>query len=122
MNRRAGAQTQLGAIQVGIFILTLFTAFAHLYLWMQPDEALRIWFLLNGLGYLVLLAAFFLPQFTQIHHLVSWTLLGYALLTIILWFFLGSPREGKLDPFDLSVKGVETVLVVLLFINNARAQ
>ncbi len=114
-------QFHIGALQIGILLLILATANAHLYLGGQPDEDLRTWFLLNGLGYLVLLLAFFLPQFMPIHRLIRWALLGYATLTIILWFFFGSLSEGRLDPFDAVVKTVEIALVVLLLIDNRQS-
>src|SRR4051794_16464222 len=87
-------RSRVGVLQIGILLLTLITASAHLYLASQPDEELRFWFLLNGLGYLTLLVAFVLPQLTRVHHRVRSVLLGYTLLTIVLWFFLGSPRDG----------------------------
>ncbi|GHO85966.1 DUF7475 family protein [Dictyobacter formicarum] len=103
---------------IGIVLTTLITGAAHLYLSMQPDEDLHFWFLLNGLGYLGLLVAFFLPQFARIHNLVRWVFIGYTLLTIVLWFFLGSPSEGwPWDPFDCTIKVVEVVLVILLFLD-----
>jgi hypothetical protein len=120
MNQLTRSSTRLGVVSIGIVLLTLITAAAHLYLAAQPDEDLRLWFLLNGIGYLVLLTAFVLPQFAQIHNVVRWVLMGYALLTIILWFFLGSPSEGQLDPFDITVKVVEAALVVLLFLDSRR--
>jgi hypothetical protein len=122
MNQLTRSSTRLGVVSIGIVLLTLITAAAHLYLAAQPDEDLRLWFLLNGIGYLVLLTAFVLPQFAQIHNVVRWVLMGYALLTIILWFFLGSPSEGQLDPFDITVKVVEAALVVLLFLDSRREQ
>jgi hypothetical protein len=112
--------SRLGLMGVGILVLTLFTALAHLYLGTQPDEELRVWFLFNGLGYLTLLVAFFLPLFAHVHSTVRWVLLGYTLLTIILWFFLGSPSQGQLDPFDLAVKVAEAALVLLLFTDSRR--
>ncbi len=44
-------------------------------------------FLLNGLGYLGLLGAYFLPiPFLQARHkLVWWALVGYIILTIVAW-------------------------------------
>jgi hypothetical protein len=111
---------RLDVVQAAILILTLITALTHLFLGVQLYEELHSWFLLNGLGYLILLAAFFLPRFAQIHPAIRWMLLGYTLLTIILWFFLGSPREGKIDPFDMSVKGVEALLVLLLVADSRR--
>lgn len=120
MNQLARPANRLDIVNVGIVLLTLITAGAHLYLASQPDEDLRFWFLLNGIGYLALLIAFELPQLAQIHSLVRWILLGYALLTIILWFFLGSLSQGEIDPFDITVKIVEVVLVLLLFIDSRR--
>jgi hypothetical protein len=120
MNQLVRPANRLDLVAMGIVLLTLITAGAHLYLAAQPDEDLRFWFLLNGLGYLVLLAAFELPQFAQIHTIVRWVLMGYALLTIILWFFLGSISQGELDPFDITVKVVEAALVLLLFLDSRR--
>jgi len=97
---------------ISILMLTLITAGAHLYLASQPDEKLRFWFLLNGLGYLALLFAYILPQLRRFHHVIRWLLLGYVVLTIALWFFLGSPHEGSLDPFDVVVKAVEVTLAI----------
>lgn len=111
-------QSRSDLLRGGIFAFTLFTALAHLYLGMQPDEELRFWFLLNGLGYLGLLAAFFLPLLAAFHVGIRWILLGYTLLTIILWFFLGGPSQGQLDPYDLAVKLDEAILVVLLFLDS----
>lgn len=114
MNRLAQVQARVDTFHPGIVALTLLTAGAHLYLGTQPDEELHTWFLLNGLGYLVLLAAFALPQFMPIHALARWILMGYTVLTLILWVFLGSPSEGKLDPFDVVVKAVEVLLALFL--------
>lgn len=120
MSQLVRNRTRLDAIGIGVIVLTLITAIAHLYIGSKPDEELHTWFLLNGLGYLGLLVAFFLPQFAQFHSLVRWALLGYTLLTIILWFFLGGVSHGELDPFDVTVKVVEAALVVLLFIDSRR--
>ena len=121
MSQLVQPQNRLNAIRVGIIIFTLITAIAHLYLGFKPDEELHTWFLFNGLGYLALLVAFFLPQFAQFHSLIRWILLGYTLLTIVLWFFLGSISHGQLDPFDITIKVVEVVLILLLFIDSRRA-
>lgn len=69
----------------GIILFTLATAFLHIMLF--PD----IMFTLNGLGYLGLLGAYFLPIsfFQQRHNLVWWALLGYTALTMILWIIMG---------------------------------
>ena len=48
--------SRLSAVQIGIIILTLATALIHFSL-LFPN----VMFILNGLGYLTLLAAYFLP-------------------------------------------------------------
>ncbi len=111
------SRPQIGIVQIGIILTTLITAGAHFYLAAQPDEDLRFWFLLNGLGYVALLVAFFLPQLARFHNTIRWVFIGYTILTIILWFFLGSPSQGSLwDPFDTPVKIVEVLLVACLFL------
>lgn len=81
----------------GIILFTLATALLHLFLLTRlgPDPIA-----LNGLGYLALLGAYFLPIpfFQQRHNLVWWALLGYTVLTLILWVILGD----KAFTFDFS--------------------
>jgi hypothetical protein len=81
----------------GILLATLATALLHLSLFprLGPDPIA-----LNGLGYLALLGAYFLPIpfFQQRHNLVWWALLGYTVLTFILWVILGD----KTFTFDFS--------------------
>ncbi|HZY65422.1 MAG TPA: hypothetical protein VFE21_06060 [Rubrobacteraceae bacterium] len=74
-------------LQTGIIVLTLCTALIHLQL-NFPDPM----FILNGLGYLALLAALYLPmsQLQDYRHLVRWTLVGYTALTIFLWILFGA--------------------------------
>lgn len=69
----------------GIIISNLVTAFMHVRLY--PD----IMFTLNGLGYLGLLGAYFLPIpfFQERHKLVWWVLVGYTALTLVLWVVMG---------------------------------
>ena len=72
----------------GIIISTLATAYLHLSLYpiMGVDPIV-----LNGLGYLALLGAYFLPIsfFQQRRNLVWWGFLGYTALTFVLWVILG---------------------------------
>lgn len=76
---------KLSPLQYGMILATLVTAYLHLSLY--PD----IMFTLNGLGYLGLLGAYFLPMpmFQQNHKMVWWALFGYTALTIILWVVMG---------------------------------
>jgi hypothetical protein len=81
----------------GIILFGLATALLHLSLF--PRLGLDP-IALNGLGYLALLGAYFLPIpfFQQKHTLVWWTLLGYTVLTFVLWVIMGD----KTFTFDLS--------------------
>lgn len=112
--------SHIGALQVGIMLLTVFTAGIHLYLSSEPDEDLRLWFLLNGLGYLGLVAALYLPQVAQFRHLVRLTLIAYTALTIVMWILLAD--HSSLDPLDAVTKAAEIVLIVLLLIEERTQQ
>ena len=77
----------------GIIILILITAALHLLAAFDkqlfPDGPDPL-FILNGLGYLGLLGAYFLPIpfFQQKHELVRKVLIGYAILTIAAWVWI----------------------------------
>lgn len=95
-----------GITAAGIITLTLVTATIHLQL-SFPDTV----FILNGLGYLSLLAAFYLPMgFLERHrYLVHWTFIGYTALTVILWILIGARTPiGYID------KVAELMLIALL--------
>ena len=81
---RASTNTVL---RVGIALLTLATALIHLQL-NFPDPA----FILNGLAYLTLLAALYLPipRVARSRNPAGWILIRYAALTIFLWILLGA--------------------------------
>ena len=81
----------------GIIISALATALLHLSLFprLGPDPIA-----LNGLGYLALLGAYFLPIpfLQQRHKLVWWVFMGYTVLTFVLWVIMGD----KTFAFDFS--------------------
>lgn len=81
---------KLSGTQIGILVFGLATAFLHLYLAAKIGVFDPI--VLNGAGYIGLLGAYFLPIpfFQQRHKLVWWVLVGYTILTIILWVVLGN--------------------------------
>jgi hypothetical protein len=87
------SSVQIGSLQVAITVCILAATFMHLYAAIQPNEDFRFWFLPEGLGYLGLFVAFFLPQLAPRHHIISFILAGYSVLTIVLWFVLGQPDE-----------------------------
>jgi hypothetical protein len=106
---RSAADT---VIRGGVILLTLIAAAVHLSL-LFPDPA----FILNGLGYLTLLAALYLPipQLVSYRRVVRLTLVGYATLTILLWIAIG---ERNLIGF--STMADEVVLVILLLLEGRR--
>lgn len=93
----------------GIAVLTLATALIHLSL-NFPDPA----FILNGLGYLALLAALLLPLpwLQSRRALARWALLGFTALTIALWLAFGAAT-----PIGYVDKAVEVALLALLLLD-----
>ena len=100
------------AIRVGVVLLTLIAAAVHLSL-LFHDPA----FILNGLGYLTLLAALYLPfpQLVPYQRVVRWALIGYATLTILLWVAIG--ERSLLGYFTTAD---EVALVILLLLEGRR--
>ncbi len=110
---RTSAGVGLG---VGILLLTLGTAAIHLYLGLSFGNTL---FVLNGLGYLGLLAALQLPipQLSRFRGASRWALVGYTALTIVL-YFIDDPGMtiGNVD------KAIEAALILLLLADAYRAR
>jgi hypothetical protein len=100
------------AIRTGVILLTLFAAAVHLSL-LFPDPV----FILNGLGYLTLLGALYLPISRLMPHrrVVRLALIGYATLTILLWVVMG---ERTL--LGYSTTAGEVVLVGLVALEGKR--
>ena len=97
-------------MRIGIIILTIITAVIHFSL-VDPQ------FILNGLGYLALLAALYLPIafLSQYRHTIRWVMIGYTALTVILYFvFNGSSAFGNI--LGLIDKVVEVLLIILLYL------
>jgi hypothetical protein len=99
-------------IRIGVAVLTLIVAVVHLSL-LFPDPV----FILNGIGYLTLLAALYLPVSRLVPHrrVVRWALLGYATLTILAWVAIG---ERTL--LGYSTTAGEVALIALLLIEGRR--
>ncbi len=114
----AFSRTPVGlGLGVGIFLLTLATAGIHLYLAFSaiPYMGLNfgvMLFILNGLGYLGLLAALQLPipQLARFRSAARWVLIALAALTIVL-FFLMAPEYTIVGYVD---KAIEVALIALL--------
>jgi apolipoprotein N-acyltransferase len=100
------------ALRAGVVLLTLGTAVIHLQL-AFPDPA----FILNGLGYLALLAALYLPipQLARYRNAVRWVLIGYTALTILLWILVGART-----PIGYTAVTIEVALIALLLLEARR--
>lgn len=106
-------------LRIVILITGLFTAIVHLVVlnigivaeYGRPDPL----FTLNGLGYLVLLAAYFwkTPALKQRHGFVSWAFIAFTAVTILAWVAVGA-REGIL-PYLTKLS--EVILLAALWIN-----
>lgn len=119
---------KLNVKRVGIILTDLATAALHLFsafaLYPPPQLSPDPMFTLNGLGYLGLLGAYFLPIsfFQKRHKLVWWVLVGYTFLTIILWAILGDMNFASLaGRVGLSAKIAEVVLLVCLYLDRPRS-
>jgi hypothetical protein len=107
-NIQKSSAVRIGGVQITIIVLTLITATVHFTL-VFPSAL----FILNSLGYLTLLGAFFLniPFLRQNHNLVRWAFMGFIVLTILSWIAIGDKTwiVGYLTKLD------ELVLLYLLW-------
>jgi hypothetical protein len=126
-----------GILRIGIIVLTVFTAAYHLYLSISlfvllsiggatPEGAtpegvwmFAILFLLNCIGYLVLVYALYQRRFHRFHRFTRWLLIGYTALTILLWYLMASSVASLPDYSD---KAAEALLIVLLLIEGWRTR
>ncbi|WP_420629005.1 hypothetical protein [Candidatus Leptofilum sp.] len=104
----------LSGQQKTIVGLTVATALIHIVLGVLAGGTFLIMFLLNGLGYLVLMAAlYFLPQFAAQRSLIRWVLLAFTAVTFILYFVFNWPDIWS--PIGIVDKLIELALIVLLW-------
>ena len=103
-------------VQYGVVGLATITAIIHLLLGLN-----EFILLLNGLGYLALIAAIYLlPPFRAFQGVLIWVLIGYTAVTIILYFVShpwGYEHGGSLDRLGLITKAVEFALAGLVFVD-----
>jgi hypothetical protein len=114
------------------FIIVLILATAALHFGaafdkiLFPDGTPDPLFTLNGLGYLGLLGAYYLPIsfFQQRHKLVWQVLFGYVILTIVAWLVIwvgmnviaqGVPFFGHDSVYGVPAKIIELILLYLLW-------
>jgi Na+/alanine symporter len=105
-------QTILGTVQIGILLLALATAVIHIALAIPANLTM---FYLNGIGYIVLALALFLPQLKNYRSLIRWVLIAFTLATIIGWVAVG--ERNTIAYID---KIIEVALLVLLWLDRGR--
>lgn len=109
---------KLAARHYGIIVFGLATALLHLSLY--PQLGLDPIFL-NGFGYLALLLAYFLPIafFQKYHKWAWWALVGYTLLTIVLWVIMGDMNfvAGTTSATGFYAKAAEVLLLIFLWLD-----
>lgn len=111
-------RSRLSAVQIGIILTTLATALIHFSL-LFPD----VLFILNGLGYLTLLAAYFLPidLVRKNHNLVRWLFIAFVLVTILAWIVMGD-KSWPAGSLGYLTKLIEVVLIILLLVDRQQDQ
>lgn len=118
MTQMTQTRIHIGPVQIGIIVCALATALIHLYEAVQPGEDLRNWFILNCIGYLVLLMAWFLPQLFAYHRLINYVFIAYTAITVLMWFLIGLPSE----PIGYVTKLIEVLLITLLVIEDLQGR
>jgi hypothetical protein len=115
--------------EYAIVVLVILTALLHFgaaldqRLFPEGPDPL---FILNGLGYLGLLGAYFLPIpfFQRLHGLVRWVLFGYVVVTILAWVVIwvgmnviagGQPFFGVDSIYGIPAKICEVILLFLFW-------
>jgi len=106
------AKAKLTTTQIVIVALTVITALLHLVLGLgMLGDTLGILFILNFVGYIVLVAAlYFVPQLADRRSLIRYALIAFTAVTVIAWIFMGTRGPGAYVD-----KVIEVVLIVLLF-------
>ncbi len=109
---------RIGLLQIAIVLLAVITALIHLdlgvkFLMRGLGGPLPILFILNFVGYMVLVTAIYLPPLQRIQSRTRWILMAYTALTVILWYLIASSHADLEAYVD---KLVEVVLIILLLV------
>ena len=121
----AKERAQLGIVQYVIILLVLITALIHINQAFRFPDGPDAIFLLNGVGYVGLVALLYAPLsvFDRYRPLARWALMGYTALTIVLWLMIGagSPlTDTPPSPIAYIDKAVELALLVLLWLDQPK--
>lgn len=103
-------------LRIIIAILTLITAAIHFYMGFRSlGDTLGILFLLNGVGYLALLAAFWLDIPKGRASLVRMALMAFAAVTFVAYFVVNRGFSFQ-NTIGLVTKLDELLLIVALYL------
>ncbi len=105
--------TRATSSKIALIVLTIITALLH-FQRAIADPDIRILFILNGLGYFALLAAFYMPAFQKHHKLARWTFVGYTAVTILLYFVWVAMSADWTVPVGPIAKVIEAVMIYLI--------
>jgi hypothetical protein len=133
----------IGPLQIAIITLVIVTALVHLQrgigmfsggppgggppgggppggfnIMQTLPVPLPVLFLLNGIGYLVLVGALYLPALARYRRVVRWLLIAFAAVTIVMYFLIAGLSPNPIGIID---KIVEVALIVLLVIEDRRS-
>ncbi|HEV2661809.1 MAG TPA: hypothetical protein VGU68_14465 [Ktedonobacteraceae bacterium] len=131
----------IGLLQIGIVVLAVITALIHLELVIKMGMftgahagahhaeggfallryiplSLSMLFLLNCIGYIVLVVALYLPVLRRLQRPLRWLLIVYTAVTIIAWFVITGGGPNLLAYVD---KPIEVALIALLLIEDWQA-
>jgi hypothetical protein len=98
-----------GLLDIAIVLLAVATALIHIVLAIPTN---LVMFYLNGLGYLALTAALYLPQFGAYRRLVHYALIAFTAVTVLGWAAFG--ERSTIAYLD---KVIEVALIVLLVVS-----
>lgn len=108
--------------KIGIILTNLATAFLHLSLYPQIGADLIV---MNGAGYLGLLAAYFVPMdmLQKKHKMVWWGMFGYTALTLVLWIIMGDKNfvAGTMSATGYYAKAAEILLMAFLWADKSKS-
>jgi len=109
----------ISPIQWGIIILTTITAVIHIWLGLGFLNSGGAIFVLNGIGYLLLLALLLAPfaSLAVYRTPIRWLFIAYTAVTIFAWLLIDSASRSPLAFFD---KAIEIALITLLWLDGQR--
>lgn len=111
-------------LRYAIILLTISTAIIHLYLNINTGRLdFQPAFTLNAIGYFGLMVAFFkwidLPFLHGREKLVWYFYMGYAALTIVLYFVVNGALSFS-NPVGLADKTIEVLLIAALWMHKEK--